>query len=614
MKRLLLVTLCLWSTSGCGSSPVCGNGKVENGEDCDGWLNAPTHRTRSCVELGYNDGTAVCTSECRLDFSPCLSAGKCGDGVFDEGHEECDTQLSGRIPCPAPRFSGGFAGCMPGCLLDTSPCEFCGDGVLQPEAGELLEVDFETCSTAGWFGGVATTADCQTASDGFCGPYRLLPYADSLEAPVLRPDGQGGLWLAMVTHGFDEPGCAVESPIIHYEQEPDPDYNNDNFNCKSTIATLVGYQVTGCARLGLARLTLQQRIQWSPTDSLIACRPLDLFVLPDNLGLLCQRDPPSAGSDLFSFQVTDLQGQLQASFPFFSSTAAYLPVAFLRSSQELELWSFQSGVQLSAFRYAVDTGELVLLGAAGLGPESADEVVLPGAAFFADPLSDADRLLQFSQGPAPGAPVLAQATLVAGSITTIAGALLPGAHPVPLERELDWTARELRMAWSSFEADAIATFHVGRWDLDGQVLETRELPLPPFQRVDFAARAPEGGWVVGGVTKLSVPPEGDVGPCEPAPGALRFYFFTGRLSEDGELTELRYFLAPGVSHVTTAQHEGMPAVELGPWYVRDGDVLYAYGLYDRSAHFCTPDEPVRWRHLVPVHAFGVYIVRLELPG
>lgn len=54
-----------------GGEELCGNGKVDPGEDCDGELVA----AESCAELDatYTEGTPTCDGACRLDTSACVT-------------------------------------------------------------------------------------------------------------------------------------------------------------------------------------------------------------------------------------------------------------------------------------------------------------------------------------------------------------------------------------------------------------------------------------------------------------------------------------------------------------------------------------------------------------
>ena len=65
--------------------PVCGNGAVEPGEQCDGSnLNGTT-----CQSLGFAGGTLSCRSNCIFNTSGCFNAPFCGNGIVQSG-EECD--------------------------------------------------------------------------------------------------------------------------------------------------------------------------------------------------------------------------------------------------------------------------------------------------------------------------------------------------------------------------------------------------------------------------------------------------------------------------------------------------------------------------------------------
>jgi len=80
-------------------SMVCGNGKIDPGEECD--------------DGNKKDGDG-CSSSCKLEF--------CGNGVREPG-EQCDDGNA---------ISGD--GCSVSCKF-----EVCGDGVLQPTLGEQCD-------------------------------------------------------------------------------------------------------------------------------------------------------------------------------------------------------------------------------------------------------------------------------------------------------------------------------------------------------------------------------------------------------------------------------------------------------------------------------------------
>ncbi len=126
---------------GDGDGPVCGNGVVDAGEDCD---DANTDETDACTNAclfaecgdgntqvgveecddGNTDPFDACTNECLLPV--------CGDGVL-QGAEQCDA---------GPANGPGMA-CKGDCTLNT-----CGDGDLGPGEGcdDGNQVDNDICN------------------------------------------------------------------------------------------------------------------------------------------------------------------------------------------------------------------------------------------------------------------------------------------------------------------------------------------------------------------------------------------------------------------------------------------------------------------------------------
>lgn len=103
--------------------PECGDGVIQEGEDCDG----SDQGTGTCQSMGFDMGRIVCSSTCTYDTSLCVK--RCGNGVLDLG-ESCDGTL-GLMPCTA----WGFNACTSTCTIDTSHC------VMQAfEAGPELDM------------------------------------------------------------------------------------------------------------------------------------------------------------------------------------------------------------------------------------------------------------------------------------------------------------------------------------------------------------------------------------------------------------------------------------------------------------------------------------------
>lgn len=55
----------------------------------------------------------------------------CGDGILDDG-EECDGAQLGGQTCGSQGFDGGTLACLDSCTFDTSACVACGDGQKDP--------------------------------------------------------------------------------------------------------------------------------------------------------------------------------------------------------------------------------------------------------------------------------------------------------------------------------------------------------------------------------------------------------------------------------------------------------------------------------------------------
>lgn len=143
----------------CRGSDLCGDGRVNGSEPCDGTDLAG----RTCRSQGFLAGELRCDAECRLDVSgctvdPCAAFGWYGDG------ERCD-------PCEA---LGGEP--------DPDCAELCGrsDGLCSPPTYYSLEVEGWTCAVAG-FGD--QDPDCPVCGNGVA---EAPESCDGSDLPVAR--------------------------------------------------------------------------------------------------------------------------------------------------------------------------------------------------------------------------------------------------------------------------------------------------------------------------------------------------------------------------------------------------------------------------------------------
>ncbi|MBU1221228.1 DUF4215 domain-containing protein [Myxococcota bacterium] len=98
--------------------PSCGNGSRQPGEVCDGLdLNEVT-----CEDLGYTGGTLACSTYCQYDTAACTGEGPvCGNGVVEVG-EDCDGSAMNDSMCENTGYLSGLLLCNANCTFNYSGC------------------------------------------------------------------------------------------------------------------------------------------------------------------------------------------------------------------------------------------------------------------------------------------------------------------------------------------------------------------------------------------------------------------------------------------------------------------------------------------------------------
>lgn len=149
---------CTFIADGCHT---CGDGVLEGPEECE----EGNVGTNTCLDAGYSWGDVTCDSDCRIDLGQCFAV--CGNGRAEPG-EECDGQDLNSLDCQlmAPEFTGGELQCSSSCLLNVADCSTCGNGNLDTiteecDGADLGGVTCATLSAGVMTGTLACTTGCR---------------------------------------------------------------------------------------------------------------------------------------------------------------------------------------------------------------------------------------------------------------------------------------------------------------------------------------------------------------------------------------------------------------------------------------------------------------------
>lgn len=155
---------------------LCGDNKVDPGEQCDGGDLA----NQSCVKQGFSGGQIKCTASCALDVSGCVAT--CGDGVKQPG-EVCDAGNVDGHTCVEKGYVDPSGVTCVACALDFTACKAkCGNSTTEP--GEQCDdgntIDDDTCPS-----------NCLPGSGGTCGSAFPVPIGFG-STMVLSGNAAGG--------------------------------------------------------------------------------------------------------------------------------------------------------------------------------------------------------------------------------------------------------------------------------------------------------------------------------------------------------------------------------------------------------------------------------------
>ncbi|MEM6732578.1 MAG: hypothetical protein AAF658_13555 [Myxococcota bacterium] len=154
-----------FDTSAC-EVELCGNGRVDEGEVCDG---VPEAVTCGDIDSSFAGGTVGCSATC--DAFVTTACTRCGNNTIDEG-EVCDGVALGGRTCSLEGFFTGELVCNSTCTgFDTNGCTNCGNDTIDDGEvcdGNTLPEDRDTCDELGFTQAPGAPA-CQTDCQGIIG-------------------------------------------------------------------------------------------------------------------------------------------------------------------------------------------------------------------------------------------------------------------------------------------------------------------------------------------------------------------------------------------------------------------------------------------------------------
>jgi len=238
----------------CPADCGCGNGVVNQGEQCDG---QDMGDTPTCQDQGFEGGTLSCNGTCHYDTTQCTGGSQCGNGT-KEGTEQCDKTDLGDQTCQDKGFDGGELGCDQNCHLDISGC--CNDSCDTDGAKKCLGEVLQACQTGGtgclaWI----NNTDCSTAG-GHCvtddsGAHCEIPCTNHCQTDgELRCHGdilqvcsmQGDCldWADQTDCTTTQQFCSTDGGTAHCDTAPQGDRCANPIMVTSTPFTMDGTDIT----------------------------------------------------------------------------------------------------------------------------------------------------------------------------------------------------------------------------------------------------------------------------------------------------------------------------------------------------------------------------------
>ncbi len=154
----------VWNCTQLGA-PICGNGVMETGEQCDG----TQLLTDQCRLFGFDSGTITCNNNCTLNTNVCTAI--CGNGQLAPT-EQCDDGglcSNNTTVCTSDAFCSYYGANPPCTKRNGDGCnaqcetEYCGDGIINNAINGIVS---ETCDDEDQQNGDGCNSACQLE---YCG-------------------------------------------------------------------------------------------------------------------------------------------------------------------------------------------------------------------------------------------------------------------------------------------------------------------------------------------------------------------------------------------------------------------------------------------------------------
>jgi len=227
-------------TSGCAAAANWGNGQLDASEVCDGTM----LNQQSCESLGLGTGAVTCNASCNgFDTSGCVPPMTCGNGQLDSG-ESCDGALLAGQTCESLGNGPGAITCNSTCTgFDTSGCaaaSTCGNRQLdagEPCDGALL--NGQTCQSRGFGPGTLTClANCADFDTSACAaPARC---GDGIVNGMDVCDGMALNGATCISQGFDAGQLGCQAGCMAF----------DTSACTNCQPTTCAAESADCGALG----------------------------------------------------------------------------------------------------------------------------------------------------------------------------------------------------------------------------------------------------------------------------------------------------------------------------------------------------------------------------